>query len=419
MKSLFPADVTSLRFACLLGAVISYALLGSPTPDAPGFAEILVAVLLLVAAGVNGIYNALKPGRRQLLWEGAGRALLVYGFAVSLAVGVLRGHETGYILRDAVPFLFLLLPLFLHDIFTRRPQYRNFFLFAVAFAGVVFALRAAPEITGWWNPGTYSGELYYFANAPSVLFAALLLAGFGAQKLVQHFSLKTFFLCAVCFTFALIPLSAMTLSLQRASVGVFLIGMIMLTLAGLYRSPVRTILLLLVVAAASIPALPFLSEMKEVLVRKTGAVGLNMRSEELAAAWDEISTSPLSLLFGTGWGGTFESPAVAGIRVNYTHGLLSAMLLKTGLCGFLAGLAYLAGFAHILIRALRRNTVVVIALAGPIAIDVFLYASYKSLDFGLVLLLAAILAPAAPGAAEVASPRRVLYSNLYTRMSYE
>jgi hypothetical protein len=40
-----------------------------------------------------------------------------------------------------------------------------------------------------------------------------------------------------------------------------------------------------------------------------------------------------------------------------------------------------------LIRLVFREPVIGLALAAPIFIDVFLYASFKSLDFGLMLLL--------------------------------
>ena len=112
-----------------------------------------------------------------------------------------------------------------------------------------------------------------------------------------------------------------------------------------------------------------------------------MRAEEWCAVWAEIAAHPLSLIFGQGWGATFSSPAVADIEVNFTHGLLSSLLLKTGLAGFALGLAYLYGLGRVLVRLFSGYPVVVLAVAGPVLIDVVLYASFKSLDFGLVLAL--------------------------------
>ena len=90
---------------------------------------------------------------------------------------------------------------------------------------------------------------------------------------------------------------------------------------------------------------------------------------------------------GLGWGGTFESPAVGDVRVNYTHSFVSCMLLKSGMLGAALAVAYLIGSFIGITRLLPRHLVLGLALAGPLLIDSVLYASYKWLDFGLLLLL--------------------------------
>ena len=111
-----------------------------------------------------------------------------------------------------------------------------------------------------------------------------------------------------------------------------------------------------------------------------------MRLEELSAVWDVVSANPLTLLFGAGWGAGFASPAVADIHVQFTHSLVSGMLLKTGLVGLFLSLFYLCALSLRLFQ-LRLGVVWPLAIMAPVLIDVFLYASYKSLDFGLVLLV--------------------------------
>ena len=134
-----------------------------------------------------------------------------------------------------------------------------------------------------------------------------------------------------------------------------------------------------------------------------------MRLEEAQAVWLSVADSPLTLLFGQGWGATLESPAVGGIRVNYTHSILSGMLLKTGLAGLFLTVAYLAAIAVRLGRLAGSRPLLAGALAGPLLINIFFYASYKSLDFGLILLLiVAESAVCAPG--NIASAGRVLYA---------
>ena len=151
------------------------------------------------------------------------------------------------------------------------------------------------------------------------------------------------------------------------------------------------------------------------LGRKTALVGFNMRAEEMAAAWRQISAEPGSLLFGAGWGGTFESPAVGGLRVNYTHSLFSAMLLKTGLFGLALAFTYIVGVGVAFARAGFGRAALVLAIGAPFLIDVVFYAAYKSLDFGFILLLAVaagMVSGRKENAQNVASGGGVLYSGL-------
>ena len=105
---------------------------------------------------------------------------------------------------------------------------------------------------------------------------------------------------------------------------------------------------------------------------------------------ETVGPSPGSILFGKGWGATLASPAVGGMVVNYTHNLLTALWLKTGLIGLILAGLYIAGLAKGLVPLLWTNPVLAVALAVPLVIDTLLYASYKSLDFGLILLLIAL-----------------------------
>lgn len=402
------------RFCCLVGAVGVYALFGSPTPNAPGWSEALIAIFLCLAVGVPGVYNVLKPASPRFMWKSAGRALLIYGLCISLPLGILNGQDGVHIIRDMTPFLFFLLPLFLHDIFDRRPDAVHLFLLVLIVLGLAFSFRAVPEVIGWWQ-GSYVGELYYFSNAPSVLFAGILLVGFGVQNFIEKFSPRSLFLFSGCFFLALVPLAAVVFSLQRASFGAFLLAMVIFLAVGVVRSPARGMFLISLLFLVVLSFFPVIAQFMELMVQKTGDVGFNSRFEEIAAVWGEIAGSPMTVLFGSGWGGMFESPAVAGIRVNYTHSLLSAMILKTGIFGFGLTLCYLVGLTVMLVDVFRRDVALFLALAAPFLIDVFLYASYKSLDFGLILVLVAVSAPSL----KVALQRRVLYSHLYNRLGFK
>jgi len=190
---------------------------------------------------------------------------------------------------------------------------------------------------------------------------------------------------------AAILITPAILSIQRATLAYMGGALIVLLALGIYKYTYRTIILLCIIILCTIPAWPLLHTLYDLLAHKTHLVGQNMRLEELKAVWHTISSSPLSLIFGMGWGGGFHSPAVADIYVNYTHGLFTSMLLKTGLIGLGLSLLYIGALLKHLLTHIRYALIPVLALLGPILIDTILYASFKSLDFGLILLLAAYI----------------------------
>ena len=134
---------------------------------------------------------------------------------------------------------------------------------------------------------------------------------------------------------------------------------------------------------------PVFSLAFDALVYKTQLYGGNMRLAELSAVWNAIAVHPVPALFGLGWGASFNSPAVADIQVTYTHSFFTFILMKTGLVGLCVAGAYMWYlFKHVIAYYRQSHDIVfTLALIGAFIIPLFLYASYKSFDFGLVLLL--------------------------------
>jgi hypothetical protein len=116
-------------------------------------------------------------------WRVAAMMLFMYGMTIALVSGALRGNEAWHILRDIVPFLFLLSPFFM-PAFERDGCAQAWVLRAVIAVGLIFALRALAVFSGdvpmllsyVFGP---QEALSYLANAPTVLFAALFLMGWG------------------------------------------------------------------------------------------------------------------------------------------------------------------------------------------------------------------------------------------------
>ena len=379
----------AMRFWCLLAAITIYAFWGTPRPDSPGGVEVVAGLLLITAAGLPQAARALIPvggaGWRQM-----GSLLLLYGLTVPVLTGIFAGNSPSGMLRDIVPFLFLLMPVFLYPFFTQdRPErYWDGLLWltgAVVLLGLVFSSRVLlpvyPELARF-QPVSVS-DPFLLANAPTVLFSALLLIGLCGWSLYRGDLFKS----AVCIVLAVVPLVTMALITQRASIGAVCLSIVVLLSLGIVRRPLRMVWPLILLAGGVMAYWPVIADITQNLMRKTSIVGFNMRWQEARAVMEVLSGSLWTVLFGKGWGATVASPAVGGAVVNFTHSLLTTYWLKTGLVGLGFVLAYLVRIGLILLPLFYRYPVVALALAGPFLIDILLYASFKSLDFGLILLL--------------------------------
>ncbi len=351
-----------------------YAFFGSPTPDAFGLVETALLFLLFISLRVN------------LADHKAAVALLAYGLSVPLAIALIHGYPLIEIVRDVVPFLFLLMPVLY---FFRREQDILFLSCGVIFIGVVFSVRALISLGPvLFTPQAWLGtppDLLYLTNSPEVLFSCLALFGFAAQG--RNSGRKILFP-----GLALIPLLAMATQMQRASLFYMgAVGMVVF-LSMLWRRPARAVMAGLAGLAVILAAGGVLDEIFRQLIFKTQSVGLNSRSEEWKAVLDEVSASPFTFLFGLGWGAEFENPAVGGLRVSFTHSLISSLLLKTGLSGIVIFFAYGLGLLKAALPRAREKYLYLYALAGPLLIGLMFYASYKSLGYGLLLMILAALA---------------------------
>lgn len=362
---------------------------GSPTPDNLGLIEIFVGLLLILATTDLRLFQP----RTAEPWRGRAQAVMLYGLTVPVAAGLAMGAAPVAMLRDIVPFLFMLLPFFIYV----RPHPLSQLLVTgiVVAAGVIFAARAAAHPVIHWLMGYKPAmtDTLYLANAPTVLLAALLLLGLAGRALYTGATLRRLLPAAVMAALALIPLAAMTLAKQRAGLGAVAVYGGCLMLAAVIRRPVRALTPALFILMAAVLGGGVGLKIYHVLTLKTEMVGANMRWQEAAAVFDSLDENPLYGLFGKGWGAQIRSLAVGGETVNFTHSLLTSYWLKTGLCGLVLVLLYLFELGALLARGMRQYPLLVAAIALPMLIDVLLYASFKSLDFGLILLLIPLWMP--------------------------
>lgn len=381
MKALF-SDY-KLLFLCF--ALMLYAAIGAPTADHPGWIEGIIVFLFIISLGLGVFVNGfkLKVKQRQPFWVLAAHILFIFGLSVPVIIAVINGAEFFDIIRDLIGFLFLIVPLFLCQ-FLKTEKRKKVFILLCVFVGFVFSIRTLfPD-----NILTLRGdELLYLANSPLVLFTSIFLMGQGSKKLFEKGTLKNFLLFFIFFIGAIICLMAMMDDIRRASFVAVIISMIFLGGIGFYKNPLRVLLPLMLLALTLFLFQQEFQQIVQQITLKTSQVGMNMRMQEWLAVWDVVSADWRSFLFGLGWGAVFESPAVGGLPVTFTHSLLSALLLKSGMIGLLLCLVYLFFIFEKLMDVVFSNPVMGLALFWSFVIPVLFYASYKSLDFGLLLTL--------------------------------
>lgn len=378
----FRLSLTHFKVGVLVGAILAYALWGSPTPDNPGALEVVLGIAFIVVVGFGGVKAALLFKADEPPEKMVARVFLYAGLTFPVAAMVINDNAPAYAVRDVAAFIFMMLPLFLWPLFQRNAQAGKMLLYGVLALGLIFAVRTRIDLS-------FVGKgdaLYYLSNMPSVLFAAIYFAGKAIERLTGscRFCIARIGLFAVLSWVCVLP---MIETQQRASLGAFVLSMVIILASRFAVAPKRSFVIALGIGAAALAFWGLLAPIFDRLLLKTTLVGGNMRVQEWQAVWDEISQNPLSIMFGQGWGARFASPAVADITVNFTHGLVTSLLLKMGVLGCMLGLGYIFTMLWAALKKLKTETTLVLAVTAPVLIDVFLYASFKSLDFGLVLAL--------------------------------
>lgn len=409
-------DYADFRFSCICLCLFLYGIFGSPTPDNPGGVEIVLGVLLILASlsgrfvfrmfHVFGLREAAFDKRycidgeavRWRYWHLWGYAFLVYCFTIPLIVSAIQGNELRFVMRDLFAISFLMMPVFLSNLLLRKAMYIKYFTGFVIWVGVCFGFRS-------WYPH-YFGEdiveeyrLLYLSLSPAILFAVISLVGFAVCS-VYRMNVRTIFRAVlfliVCSVIVYWCVFAMADSLQRASLGMALVAAVLVVSSGVLEHPLRFIFLVIpLILFFIMGAHSYFDDIIEQLLRKNRLVAFNSRFEEFSAVLDSVTYSSFGVVLGHGWGAQFSSPAVGNLMVNYTHNIFSAGLLKTGLAGVMLLCFYIfpvvTGLFSLLLkrcfRLISGDRLLALALLMPLLISVIFYANYKSLDFGVLMLL--------------------------------
>lgn len=379
------------RPLCLVLAVFLYGVFGSPTPDSPGFLEALIFVLLVLVVGVKGarqVFLNFFLSTRHSKWHLALLVLFLYGVSIPVLTGLYYNSSPSVMLRDIVGFIFLCLPLLFVPIVLRGREYYHLFFVGALFVGLFFSIRVLFLDFSFFSKRE---ELLYLANSPLVLFCALYFLNRALQNLKNILNPQNFIITIGMMVLAVLPMAAMYVDFQRASFLALGVSILIIFGFGLTKSPLKMLWPLTVLGVVGVILSPQLIDIMESISVKTSQVGLNMRYQEWMAVWQAAMESPRTLFLGHGWGAEYASPAVGGLNVSYTHSLITYMLLKTGLVGLGLTLVYLFFIFEKVGRLVFIEPVKGNALIWSFMIPILLYASYKSLDYGLILTLILVM----------------------------
>lgn len=367
-------------------AVLVYGTFGSPTPDSPGAPEILIGICLMAAVGIQGLRSFLDVRKSGSKFIVSLQILFLLGLTAPFFSALYFGNDGRMVVRDVAAFLFLGLPLFLSYRFQLDSRITKIFLFLILFCGFVFSIRTLIPIFNIWIP---QGELLYLSNSPLVIFTAVFLIG-RVWSFLEELKPSSVFKTIIYFFLLVVILMAMLLDMQRATVGAVFLSLVICILVDVWVKPKKAILPFAVICAFLVLFSPWVITALEGMAMKTAQVGMNARISEVLSVYALLQEDIVSFLFGRGWGSVFSSPAVAGLDVTFTHSWLSTIFLKGGLLLLLPAIAVVVTALHEIFLIFQRDKVLGLALGAAFLIPVLLYASHKSLDFGLILLMISV-----------------------------
>jgi hypothetical protein len=298
--------------------------------------------------------------------------------SVPLAVGVIGQYPVNDVLRDVIPLLYFFLPLLVIR------DSKKALLYGLLAVGVFYSLRFWPAsglTLARLGLDRGDDEMLYLSSSPAISFAGLYLFFMAAapqEKPLWHRA-AFLFLSATC----LLTLVAI---LQRGALLLVLTVLWFYGLSRLKKSPAFLVFSLAVVLVFGFAFAETIIGTLETIWRKTLLVGDNARFAELASVRDHLDRNPLQWLTGAGWGATLTTAASGHAKVRYTHMLIGYVLLKGGIAGLGALIAYMAT----LLRNLRHTDPLIVASAAPsLILGLTLYPSFKMLCFGALLALVA------------------------------
>jgi len=377
-----------------------YGAFSSSTPDSIGIAEIFIGLCLLVLVGIKAPVTVFDLARND---KGAHnvhiplyvRMSFLYLLTVPTVYGVVyMQNDIGNWVRDFIPFIYMFLPVLLVRQVSLQPErWLKILLISLCVIGFFFSIRFFIE-TGFDLSGI-GKRLLIADNRDNTMQdpASQFYLGFSTCLGVWLLLKSRKLLGALVLSAALIPWAVMFASIMRGPVVLTAMSILIMLLywlqaRGSKRVAIIPLLLLFVIVGIyGQELLMIVGNGLDLLLQKQENHGLSSRDQEVTAVFSQMNTIP-TLLFGMGWGGLVDSPF--GGQYRFVHNMLLYFIFKVGLLGLFFFLLYFFWLGNLALGLFRKGVVffiILVSLLPPLVVAMVLEPMFKSLSFGLVLLL--------------------------------
>lgn len=374
-----------------------YGASSSMIPMEFGIPELALLVLLLIAVPLLGVVHGFFPTmqRSALMVPNNLRLVVLLMLTFPVLVGLIRQNDFADVIRDVLPFLFFLLPIFLYRNLHNKPDTWIFVMcFGFSFIGIAMTLRHFAQAGASFSDiGEQSifGTGISLAFDPAVQFAFPFLLGMAIKSAIERHML----MASVLFVLALIPLFAILGVVARAPLLLSFFSVGLMVLFG-FRSRVVNLIVLGLFVLFIVLALAgdnMISKSIELMLLKHENYGISSRDLELSAVLQNAESFD-KLMFGEGWGGLISNPIGDGAMWRFVHNMFAYYFFKQGVFGLLGVFFYIYWLTKVYLSAFVKlknqggvRLIALLALIPPILGSLFLEVTYKTLIFGLLLSL--------------------------------
>ena len=383
-----------------------FGFLSTPTPDEISIIELLIAFLLIIFISPINIMNSIYLFSKKV--KNNFYHFIIFLFLINLIfVGFFngiyhRGNEFVDFLRDFIPILYLLIPFFLYSRVISFDENEKFeYIKLITFGLLIISI----------------GYIYQYVNGEDFDIYSIgirLIIGDSRDNIMQDPSITFSLVLTFCMAFyfansknylfmilssliAFLILTCLFASVLRAPLGLFLIisGFIIIKKLLTNKKYFLICIIFSLLPILVIQNISLLEIFFELIVEKSLNVGLSGRDEELISLISAIET-PFDLIFGFGLGA--KLPNVFGYdEVRYAHNFFVYVLMKFGLFGLIPLIIIVLRSIRLFIynmffySTLSPNFIIMISTVSPLTISLLFEPMYKSLSFGLIILLITII----------------------------